>query len=80
MKMLRPRPDPFCAFTNDAYRATALESRDRRDKFIAAVRYSCIAIVLVVSGLLAQRICRIDPPDAGDPGDRATNPGGVAPA
>ena len=44
------------------------------------VGHALAAIVLVVSGLLAQRICRIDPPDAGDPGDRATNPGGVAPA
>lgn len=52
----------------------------QRGRMWLLVAHAVAAIVLVVSGLLAQRICRIDPPDAGDPGDRATNPGGVAPA
>jgi hypothetical protein len=57
-----------------------LDVDSQRGRMWLLVGHGVAAIALVVSGLLAQRICRIDPPDAGDPGERVTGNGGVSPA
>lgn len=57
-----------------------LDVDSQRSRLWLLVGHALAAVVLIASGLLAQRICRIDPPDSGDPGERAANAGGVAPA
>jgi hypothetical protein len=57
-----------------------LDVDSQRSRMWLLVGHVVAAIVLIVSGLLAQRICRIDPPESGDPGDRATSAGEVSPA
>lgn len=47
---LMMRRDPYCAFSNDRYRAFALHSRDRRDVVISVIR-GVTLIGLALSGV-----------------------------
>lgn len=57
-----------------------LDVDSQRSRMWLLIGHALAALVLIVSGLVAQRICRIDPPDPGGPGERAASAGGVAPA
>lgn len=57
-----------------------LDVDSQRSRMWLLIGHALAALVLIVSGLVAQRICRIDLPDPGGPGERAASAGGVAPA
>jgi peptidoglycan/LPS O-acetylase OafA/YrhL len=57
-----------------------LDVESQRSRLWLLIGHAVAAVVLVASGLVAQRICRIDPPDSGEGGEAASNAGGVAPA
>ncbi len=57
-----------------------LDIDSQRARLWLLLGHAGAAVVLVVGGLVAQRICRIDPPETGDPGGRASSAGDASPA
>lgn len=56
-----------------------LDVDSQRSRWWLLLGHAVAAVVLVVSGLLAQRMCRIDPPASGDSGQRSPTADGAAP-